>query len=111
MRTRRTDFRAHAPRFTLENFEANKKQVALLEEIAREKGCSTSQLAIAWVLHRDDDILPLIATTKRNRLYENLAALEVQLSDEDMKRMSGAFPEGSFVAKRYAEQQMALVVK
>lgn len=106
-----TDFRAHAPRFTGRNFETNKKQVALLEEMAKEKGCTPSQLAIAWVLHRGDDILPLIGTTNRNRLHENMAAIEVKLSKEDMQRISDAFPEGSFAGQRYADQQMGLVVK
>jgi aryl-alcohol dehydrogenase-like predicted oxidoreductase len=105
-----TDFRAHAPRFTGENFEANKKRIAFLEEMAIEKGCTPSQLAIAWVLHRGDDILPLIGTTKRSRLIENLAAAEITLSYEDMKRISDSFPEGSFAGARYAEQQMGIVI-
>lgn len=105
-----TDFRAHAPRFTGENFDANKKRVAVLEEMANEKGCTAAQLAIAWALHRGDDILPLIGTTKRNRLYENLGATEVKLSSDDVTRISHAFPEGSFSGPRYAEQQMASVV-
>ena len=105
-----SDFRAHAPRFTGENFEKNKNKVALLEEIAREKGCTTSQLAIAWVLHRGNDILPLIGTTKRSRLHENLAATKVKLSNEEIKWLSDAFPEGAFSGHRYAEQQMAVVV-
>jgi aryl-alcohol dehydrogenase-like predicted oxidoreductase len=105
-----SDFRAHAPRFTGENFVQNRKRVALLEEMAKAKECTPSQLAIAWVLHRGDDILPLIGTTKRNRLYENLAAAEVRLNDEEMKRISDAFPEGSFAGARYAEPQMAVVV-
>jgi aryl-alcohol dehydrogenase-like predicted oxidoreductase len=105
-----TDFRAHAPRFTGENFEANKKRVALLEQMAKEKGCTPSQLAIAWVLHRGNDILPLIGTTNRNRLFENLGATEVKLSQEDVARIGDAFPEGSFAGQRYAEQQMGMVV-
>jgi aryl-alcohol dehydrogenase-like predicted oxidoreductase len=105
-----TDFRAHAPRFTGENFEANKKRVALLEQMANDKGCTPSQLAIAWVLHRGNDILPLIGTTNRNRLFENLGATEVKLSQEDVARIGDAFPEGSFAGQRYAEQQMAMVV-
>ena len=105
-----TDFRAHLPRFTGENFETNKKRVALLEQIANEKGCTPSQLAIAWVLHRGNHILPLIGTTNRKRLFENLAATEVKLSQEDMTRIGDSFPEGSFAGQRYAEQQMAMVV-
>lgn len=105
-----SDFRAHAPRFTGENFETNKKHVLMLERIAEEKNCTTSQLAIAWVMHRGDDILPLIGTTKRNRLYENLSAADVRLTKEDIQRIDAAFPEGAFAGQRYAEQQMGVVV-
>jgi aryl-alcohol dehydrogenase-like predicted oxidoreductase len=105
-----TDFRSHLPRFTGRNFETNKRSIAVLEELANEKGCTPSQLAIAWVLHRGDDILPLIGTTKRSRLRENLVAAEIDLSDEDMLRISNAFPEGTFAGQRYSEPQMASVV-
>jgi aryl-alcohol dehydrogenase-like predicted oxidoreductase len=105
-----SDFRSHAPRFTGENFETNKKSVSRLEEIARLKKCTPSQLAIAWVLHRGEDILPLVGTTKKSRLLEYLAALKVQLSAEDMRLIGNAFPDGAFAGSRYAEQQMGLVV-
>jgi aryl-alcohol dehydrogenase-like predicted oxidoreductase len=105
-----TDFRAHAPRFTGENFEANKKRIKTLQEIADEKGCTTAQLAIAWVVHQGDDILPLVGTTKRSRLKENLEALKIKLTAEETKRISDAFPEGSFEGTRYPEQLMGTVV-
>jgi aryl-alcohol dehydrogenase-like predicted oxidoreductase len=105
-----TDFRAHAPRFTGENFEKNKKRIEVLEEIAREKGCTTSQLAIAWILHRGNDILPLIGTTKKDRLRENLAAAEIKLTKAEVERISDEFPEGKFAGQRYAEPQMTMVV-
>lgn len=105
-----TDFRAHAPRFTGENFEINKKRIALLQELATRKGCTPSQLAIAWVLHQGDDILPLIGTTNQKRLKENLAALDIKLTAEDLKMLDQNFPEGAIAGTRYAEQQMGIVV-
>lgn len=106
-----TDFRSHAPRFTGENFEANQKRIAVLKKMADEKSCTPSQLAIAWVLHQGNDILPLVGTTKRNRLKENLEALNVQLSQTELKQLNEAFPEGAFEGGRYAEEHMGIVVK
>ena len=105
-----SDFRAHAPRFTGENFEINQKRIAVLKKIAHEKACTPSQLAIAWVLHQGNDILPLIGTTKRSRLQENLFALNIQLSEAELKQFNEAFTEGAFEGDRYAGQQMNLVV-
>lgn len=104
------DFRAHAPRFTGENFEANKKKVAFLQEMASEKGCSASQLALAWVLHQGNDILPLFGTTNPNRLKENIAATSINLSAGDLKVLDETFPEGAFAGTRYAALQMGMVV-
>ncbi|MCA0430465.1 MAG: aldo/keto reductase [Bacteroidetes bacterium] len=105
-----TDFRAHAPRFTGENFEANKKKIALLQDIANKKGCTASQLALAWVLHQGNDILPLFGTTKQNRLKENVAATEINFSADELKIIDETFPEGSFAGTRYATPQMGMVV-
>jgi aryl-alcohol dehydrogenase-like predicted oxidoreductase len=105
-----SDFRAHAPRFTGENFETNKKKVAILQEIAKQKGCSASQLALAWVLHQGNDILPLFGTTNPDRLKENMEATEVNLSAEELKTLNDTFPEGSFAGTRYAAPQMGMVV-
>jgi aryl-alcohol dehydrogenase-like predicted oxidoreductase len=104
------DFRAHAPRFTGENFKLNKSKIAILQDLAGKKGCSASQLAIAWVLHQGNDILPLIGTTRKNRLMENMAAATIKLTDEELKTIDSNFPEGSFSGTRYAEQQMGMVV-
>ena len=106
----KSDFRPHAPRFTGENFEINQKRVAQLQNFANSKGLTPSQLAIAWVLHQGDDILPLVGTTNRKRLTENLAALDVNLSDHDLKLLNEAFPEGVFAGTRYDEPQMNIVV-
>jgi aryl-alcohol dehydrogenase-like predicted oxidoreductase len=105
-----TDFRAHAPRFTGENFEANKKRVALLQDMARSKGCTPSQLALAWVLHQGNDILPLFGTTKQSRLKENIEATTIKLSAEELAYLDQHFPEGAFAGTRYAAPQMGMVV-
>ena len=105
-----TDFRAHAPRFTGENFEKNKKRVALLQQMARDKGCTASQLALAWVLHQGKDILPLFGTTRKSRLKENIEATEIELSNEELKSLDQHFPEGAFAGTRYATPQMGMVV-
>ena len=105
-----TDFRGHSPRFTGENFEKNKKRIEVLKELADKKGCSPSQLAIAWVLNQGDDILPLLGTTKVIRLKEYLDALNVKLTKEELKNLSDTFPEGSFAGERYDENQMRIVV-
>jgi aryl-alcohol dehydrogenase-like predicted oxidoreductase len=105
-----TDFRAHAPRFTGENFETNKKKVAVLQNMAQEKGCTASQLALAWVMHQGNDILTLFGTTNQERLKQNIKASEITLSSSELDFLSKNFPEGTFAGTRYAEPQMRLVV-
>lgn len=105
-----TDFRAYAPRFTGKNFEANQTKTAALKKLADEKGCTASQLAIAWVLNQGNDILPLLGTTKTSRLKEYLDAIKIQLTPEELKNLSDTFPEGSFAGERYDENQMRIVV-
>ncbi len=105
-----TDFRAHAPRFTGENFKTNKAKVALLQDMAEKKGCTATQLALSWVLHQGNDILPLFGTTKQNRLKENIDATEIKLSAVELKTLNETFPEGAFAGTRYAVPQMGMVV-
>jgi len=105
-----TDFRAHSPRFTGENFEKNKTRVALLQDMAKQKGCTPSQLALAWVMHQGTDILPLFGTTKKERLKENIDATDITLTPEDLKFLDEHFPEGAFAGSRYAAPQMGMVV-
>jgi aryl-alcohol dehydrogenase-like predicted oxidoreductase len=105
-----TDFRSHAPRFTGENFEKNKSKVELLRDLAKQKGCSASQLALAWVLHQGNDILPLFGTTKKERIKENIEAASIELSAAELDLLNKHFPEGAFAGTRYAEQQMGMVV-
>lgn len=105
-----SDFRAHAPRFTGKNFEQNKTRVGILQAIAHDKGCTASQLALAWVLHQGNDILPLFGTTKKTRLKENVEAADIQLSEEELQTIDKNFPEGAFAGTRYAAPQMGMVV-
>ena len=105
-----SDFRAHAPRFTGENFEKNKLKIALLQDMANKKGCTASQLALAWVLYQGDDILPLFGTTKKARLKENIESTDIKLTADELNTLDTTFPEGSFAGTRYASQQMGMVV-
>ncbi len=99
-------FRAHAPRFSGENLDRNLALVENLRAIADEKGVSVAQLAIAWVLSRGEDIVPLVGARTRERLREALGALEVRLSDEDVRRLESAVPPEGAAGGRYAEAQL-----
>ncbi len=78
--------------------------------MAKDKGCTASQLALAWVMHQGNDILPLFGTTKKSRLKENIEAAEIHLTEEDLSTLDRNFPEGAFAGTRYAAQQMGMVV-
>jgi aryl-alcohol dehydrogenase-like predicted oxidoreductase len=101
------DFRRHGPRFTGENLDANLKLVAKVEEIAAEKGITPAQLALAWVLAQGEDLVPIPGTKRRKYLEENAAAVDVELSDEDLKRIEAELPKVS--GERYDEAGMASV--
>jgi aryl-alcohol dehydrogenase-like predicted oxidoreductase len=103
------DYRRVSPRFQGENFRKNLDLVGRVEEIAKEKGCKPSQLALAWVLAQGDDIVPIPGTKRRKYLEENVAALEVQLSADDLRRLAEAFPHGAAAGLRYTEQMMKAV--
>jgi aryl-alcohol dehydrogenase-like predicted oxidoreductase len=104
-----TDYRAHAPRFSEENVERNLSLVEALRNIARAKGVTVAQLAIAWVLSRGDDVVPLIGARTRKRLEEALGALDVELSDDDLAAIARAVPPDAAAGDRYNEQQMAVL--
>ena len=80
-----------------------------MEEIAKEKGCKPSQLALAWVLAQGDDIVPIPGTKRRKYLEENVAALDVQLSADDLRRLAEFFPQDAASGLRYTEQMMKIV--
>ena len=97
------DFRLTTPRFQGENFQRNLELVGRLEEMATEKGCSPAQLALAWVLAQGEDIVPIFGTKRRTYLEENLKALEVELTAEDLRHLDGIAPPGAAAGARYDE--------
>jgi aryl-alcohol dehydrogenase-like predicted oxidoreductase len=101
------DFRAHSPRFQGENLQQNLALVDALREVADDAGASVAQVAIAWVLSRGDDIVPLIGARRRDRLHEALGALDVELSADDLERIESAVPAGAAAGSRYPEPAMA----
>ncbi len=103
------DYRRFSPRFQGENFQKNLELVKKVEEIAREKGCQPSQLALAWVLAQGDDIVPIPGTKRRKYLDENAAAVDLKLTPDDLRRLSEVFPTGAASGLRYPEHMMNLV--
>jgi aryl-alcohol dehydrogenase-like predicted oxidoreductase len=96
------DFRRHHPRFQGENFKRNLELVERIEEIASEKQVTAGQLALAWVLSRGEDVVPIPGTKRRSYLEENVAASKVELSAEDLRRIDDAAPLGVTAGERYA---------
>jgi aryl-alcohol dehydrogenase-like predicted oxidoreductase len=103
------DFRSISPRFSGENLDHNLELVERLRAIAGDKGVTVAQAAIAWVLSRGDDIVPLIGARRRDRLDEALGALDVELGAADLEAIERAIPAGSVAGDRYAAPQMALL--
>jgi aryl-alcohol dehydrogenase-like predicted oxidoreductase len=97
------DYRRRSERFQGENFQKNLDLVEKVEEIAREKGVTPSQLALAWVLAQGEDIVPIPGTKRIKYLEENVGALDVQLTEEDMRRIDEAFPKGATAGNRYPD--------
>ena len=97
------DFRARHPRFQDENLKRNLAVVDVLQKVAAEKGITAGQLAIAWLLHRGDDVVPIPGTKRRNWLEQNWAAVDVVLSKDELDRIDQASPEGAFAGQRYAD--------
>ncbi len=97
------DFRRHNPRFQGENFEKNLQLVDRVEELAREKGCTPSQLALAWVLAQGDDVVPIPGTKHVGYLEQNLAALDVRLTAEELRRLNDVFPPNVAAGDRYPD--------
>jgi aryl-alcohol dehydrogenase-like predicted oxidoreductase len=102
-----SDFRAHAPRFTGENLRRNLELVDALRAIAEARGASVAQVAIAWVLSRGDDVVPLVGARRRDRLHEALSALELALSADDLAQIERAAPAGAVAGDRYPPAQLA----
>jgi aryl-alcohol dehydrogenase-like predicted oxidoreductase len=103
------DFRKFHPRFQGENFEKNIQLVREVEAMAREKGCTTAQLALAWVLAQGDDVVPIPGTKRVRYLDENIGALDIDLSPEDLDRLDRILPPGAAAGERYHSRGMETV--
>src|SRR5271155_4751754 len=103
------DARRRHPRFAPENLARNLTLVHRIEELSRQKKCTPGQLALAWVLAQGEDIVPIPGTKRRERLLENIGALFVELTDEDLAQISDAIPVGAAAGLRYPEAQMKSV--
>jgi aryl-alcohol dehydrogenase-like predicted oxidoreductase len=103
------DYRRFSPRFQGENFQKNLDLVRGIEEIAAEKRCKPSQLSLAWVLAQDENIVPIPGTKRRKYLEENVAAIDVELTAEDLRRIAEIFPTGAAAGLRYPEHMMSIV--
>lgn len=103
------DFRRYVPRFQGENFARNLQLVESVKEIATEKNCTPAQLALAWLLAQGEDIVPIPGTKRRERLEENLQAVEVELSTSDLRRIEEVAPLGVAAGTRYPEAVMHTV--
>jgi aryl-alcohol dehydrogenase-like predicted oxidoreductase len=103
------DYRRNSPRFQGENFERNLELVRRIETMAADKACTPAQLALAWVLAQGDDIVPIPGTKRRRYLEENVAALDVSLTPQDLKRIDEIAPQDVAAGARYPEAAMAAV--
>jgi aryl-alcohol dehydrogenase-like predicted oxidoreductase len=103
------DYRRNSPRFAGGNLSRNLSLVDRLAEMAAGKKCSSAQLALAWLLARGEDIYPIPGTKHVNRLEENVGALEVSLTPEEVARLDSAFPAGAASGTRYPERAMKAV--
>jgi aryl-alcohol dehydrogenase-like predicted oxidoreductase len=103
------DYRRFSPRFQGENFQRNLDLVTRVELLAQEKNCTPGQLALAWLLARGEDILPIPGTKRRKYLEENVGALHVKLSKADLRRIEEVAPHGAASGQRYPEHMMNLI--
>jgi aryl-alcohol dehydrogenase-like predicted oxidoreductase len=103
------DWRRDNPRFQGQNFQKNLDLVRHIEEMAAEKGCTPAQLALAWVLAQGEDIVPIPGTKRRQYLEENVGALDVEITPEDLERIDEIAPKGAAAGLRYSEPGMATV--
>jgi aryl-alcohol dehydrogenase-like predicted oxidoreductase len=103
------DFRRNSPRFQGENFQKNLDLVTKITEIAQEKKCNAAQLALAWVLAQGEDIAPIPGTKRRKYLEQNLAAADIKLTADDLKRIDQVAPKGVAAGERYPERAMMAV--
>jgi aryl-alcohol dehydrogenase-like predicted oxidoreductase len=100
------DYRSRSPRFQGENFHKNLELVRQVKELAAQKGCTPSQLALAWVLAKGEDLVPIPGTKRRKYLEENLHALDVSLTPGELQTLDNVFPPGAASGARYPEAMM-----
>jgi aryl-alcohol dehydrogenase-like predicted oxidoreductase len=103
------DFRRGDPRYQGENFDANVRAASAVREVAARKSATPGQIALAWLLHKGPDIVPIPGTKRRTYLEENVAAVHVRLTPDDMKTLDAALASGKVAGPRYSERQMAQV--
>src|SRR5437868_1610380 len=103
------DYRRNSPRFQGENFQKNLDLVKRVEAIAKEKKCTASQLALAWLLAQGEDIIPIPGTKRKKYLEENAGALQLKLTKDDLRRIDEVAPHGAAAGDRYPQTMMALV--
>jgi aryl-alcohol dehydrogenase-like predicted oxidoreductase len=103
------DLRRGQPRFQGANFDANMRATEVVRELAAQQGVTPGQIALAWLLHKGEDLVPIPGTKRRSYLEENIAAAAVTLSTTEIDRLDAALPPGSVAGPRYNEGQMALV--
>jgi aryl-alcohol dehydrogenase-like predicted oxidoreductase len=101
------DYRKHGPRFSDENFAHNRALVKIIEDVAAAKNATAAQIALAWVLAQGPDVAPIPGTKRRQYLEQNIGALDVDLSSQDIAALSAAFEPGAAAGTRYAAPQMA----
>jgi aryl-alcohol dehydrogenase-like predicted oxidoreductase len=101
------DTRKRQPRYAKDNLEHNRALAQRVQELAKRKGCTPAQLALAWVLAQGDDVIPIPGTKQKKRLLENIGALDVKLSDGELAEITSAVPAGAVKGTRYPEGQMA----
>jgi aryl-alcohol dehydrogenase-like predicted oxidoreductase len=103
------DWRRGSPRFQGENFAKNLELLRRIESMAEQKRCTPSQLALAWVLSRGKDVVPIFGTKRRTYLLENLKALEITLTADDLRRIEELAPKGAVAGDRYPAPMMGYI--
>ncbi len=103
------DFRRGDPRFQGEHFDANMRAATVVQELAKQRGATPGQVALAWLLHQGDDVVPIPGTKRRKYLEENVVAADLELSPAEMERLDSALPPGAASGPRYGDEMMAFV--
>jgi aryl-alcohol dehydrogenase-like predicted oxidoreductase len=104
-----SDYRHNDPRYQGENFDTNMQAASAVQELAKQKGAAPAQIALAWLLHKGPDIVPIPGTKRRSYLEENVDATEISLSADEMCRLDAALSPENVAGPRYTEKQMATV--